>query len=43
MFAIFFGFSLTPGDEAIVFEPFFDQYILNVEMSQDQVCWNEYP
>lgn len=32
MFAVFFGF-LTPGDEVIVFEPFFDQYIPNVEMT----------
>lgn len=31
IFSIFFGF-LTPGDEVIVFEPFFDQYIPNVEM-----------
>lgn len=32
MFAVFFGF-LTPGDEVVVFEPFFDQYIPNVEMT----------
>lgn len=32
MFSVFFGF-LTPGDEVIVFEPFFDQYIPNVEMT----------
>lgn len=31
MFSIFFGF-LAPGDEAIVFQPFFDQYIPNIEM-----------
>lgn len=31
IFSIFFGF-LTPGDEVIVFQPFFDQYIPNVEM-----------
>ncbi|EGW33411.1 uncharacterized protein SPAPADRAFT_60769, partial [Spathaspora passalidarum NRRL Y-27907] len=32
MFSVFFGF-LTPGDEVIVFEPFFDQYIPNIEMT----------
>lgn len=32
IFAVFFGF-LTPGDEVVVFEPFFDQYIPNVEMT----------
>lgn len=32
LFLIFFGF-LTAGDEVIVFEPFFDQYIPNVEMT----------
>jgi len=32
MLSIFFGF-LTPGDEVIVFEPFFDQYISNIEMA----------
>lgn len=31
MFSVFFGF-LTPGDEVIVFQPFFDQYIPNIEM-----------
>lgn len=31
IFSIFFGF-LTPGDEVIVFQPFFDQYIPNVQM-----------
>ncbi|OBA19776.1 PLP-dependent transferase [Metschnikowia bicuspidata var. bicuspidata NRRL YB-4993] len=36
MFSVFFGF-LTPGDEAIVFEPFFDQYIPNVEMTGAKV------
>lgn len=32
MLSVFFGF-LTPGDEVIVFEPFFDQYIPNIEMT----------
>lgn len=32
IFAVLFGF-LTPGDEVVVFEPFFDQYIPNVEMT----------
>lgn len=32
MLLIFFGF-LTPGDEVVVFEPFFDQYIANIEMT----------
>lgn len=32
LLSIFFGF-LTPGDEAIVLEPFFDQYISNIEMT----------
>lgn len=36
IFSIFFGF-LTPGDEVIVFEPFFDQYIPNVEMTGAKV------
>ncbi|ODV79741.1 PLP-dependent transferase [Suhomyces tanzawaensis NRRL Y-17324] len=36
MFSVFFGF-LTPGDEAIVFEPFFDQYIPNIEMTGAKV------
>lgn len=36
MFSVFFGF-LTPGDEVIVFEPFFDQYIPNVEMTGAKV------
>lgn len=31
MLSVFFGF-LEPGDEVIVFEPFFDQYISNIEM-----------
>ena len=40
MFAVFFGF-LTPGDEAIVFEPFFDQYIPNIEMTGAKVRYVE--
>lgn len=31
MYAAFTGF-LNPGDEVIVFEPFFDQYISNIEL-----------
>lgn len=30
--SVCFGF-LTPGDEVIVFQPFFDQYISNIEMT----------
>ncbi|ABN66617.2 predicted protein [Scheffersomyces stipitis CBS 6054] len=40
MFSVFFGF-LTPGDEAIVFEPFFDQYIPNIEMTGAKVRYVE--
>lgn len=36
MFAVFFGF-LTRGDEVVVFEPFFDQYIPNIEMTGAKV------
>ena len=31
MLSAFMGF-IEPGDEVIVFEPFFDQYISNIEM-----------
>lgn len=34
----FFGF-LSPGDEVIVFEPFFDQYISNIEMPGGKVVY----
>ncbi|KAK6461826.1 pyridoxal phosphate-dependent transferase [Scheffersomyces coipomensis] len=40
IFSIFFGF-LTPGDEVIVFEPFFDQYISNIEMTGAKVKYVE--
>ncbi|KAI5951302.1 BNA3 [Candida jiufengensis] len=40
MFAIFFGY-LTPGDEVIVFEPFFDQYIPNIEMTGAKIRYVE--
>ena len=31
MLSAFMGF-IEPGDEVILFEPFFDQYISNIEM-----------
>ena len=31
MLSAFMGF-IEPGDEVIIFEPFFDQYISNIEM-----------
>jgi kynurenine aminotransferase len=36
MFAAFMAF-LEPGDEVIVFEPFFDQYLSNIEMPGGRV------
>jgi kynurenine aminotransferase len=38
MLSAFMGF-LEPGDEAIVFEPFFDQYISNIEMPGGKVVY----
>ena len=38
MLSAFMGF-LEPGDEVIVFEPFFDQYISNIEMPGGKVVY----
>lgn len=38
MLAVFFGF-LNKGDEVIVFEPFFDQYISNIELTGAKVVY----
>lgn len=38
MLAAFFGF-LEKGDEVIVFQPFFDQYISNIEMANGKVVY----
>ncbi|KAG8625506.1 hypothetical protein KVT40_007257 [Elsinoe batatas] len=38
MLSAFMAF-LEPGDEVIVFEPFFDQYIHNIEMAGGQVIY----
>ncbi|CUM65800.1 uncharacterized protein PRCAT00003448001 [Priceomyces carsonii] len=40
LFSVFFGF-LTKGDEAIVFDPYFDQYIPNIEMTGAKVKYVE--
>ena len=44
IFSVFFGF-LSPGDEVIVFQPFFDQYISNIEMCGAKVKYGnlKYP
>ncbi|KAF2839619.1 PLP-dependent transferase [Patellaria atrata CBS 101060] len=38
MLSAFMGF-IEPGDEVIVFEPFFDQYISNIEMAGGKVVY----
>ncbi|ODQ79648.1 hypothetical protein BABINDRAFT_37121 [Babjeviella inositovora NRRL Y-12698] len=38
MLSAFFGF-VEPGDEVIVFEPFFDQYISNIEIPGGKVVY----
>lgn len=38
MLSVFFGF-LNEGDEVIVFEPFFDQYISNIELTGAKVVY----
>lgn len=38
MLSAFMGF-VEPGDEVIVFEPFFDQYISNIEMAGGKVIY----
>lgn len=38
IFSVFFGF-LSEGDEVIVFQPFFDQYISNIEMTGGKVVY----
>ena len=38
MLSAFMGF-IEPGDEVIVFEPFFDQYISNIEMPGGKVVY----
>lgn len=38
MLSAFMGF-LEPGDEVIVFEPFFDQYVSNIEMPGGKVVY----
>ncbi|CAF9941888.1 MAG: hypothetical protein ALECFALPRED_009367 [Alectoria fallacina] len=38
MLSAFMGF-IEPGDEVIIFEPFFDQYISNIEMAGGKVVY----
>lgn len=38
LLSVFFGF-LNPGDEVIVIEPFFDQYISNIELTGAKVVY----
>lgn len=40
MFSVFFAF-LQPGDEVVVFEPYFDQYVPNIEMTGATVKYVE--
>ncbi|GME91549.1 unnamed protein product [Ambrosiozyma monospora] len=40
MYAVFTGL-LAPGDEVIVFQPFFDQYIPNIEMTGAKVVYGK--
>ncbi|EFE30796.1 uncharacterized protein ARB_02286 [Trichophyton benhamiae CBS 112371] len=38
MLSAFMGF-IEPGDEVIIFEPFFDQYISNIEMPGGKITY----
>ncbi|GMG56459.1 unnamed protein product [Ambrosiozyma monospora] len=40
MYAVFTGL-LAPGDEVIVFQPFFDQYISNIELTGAKVVYGK--